>query len=108
SRWGRTRNLDERELRELEQALTLRLDEPHMRDLTRNAMQLAILLSLINTLGHSMPDARTALYDEYVKLFLNREAEKSEAVRRLRRLIVDVHRYVAWVLHTGVEGGNPQ
>jgi hypothetical protein len=63
-------------------------------------MQLAILLSLIQTRGRSLPDKRTALYDSYVELFFNREAEKSSVVRDHRDLLIDIHRYLAWVLHS--------
>ena len=62
-------------------------------------MQLAILLSLIQTRGGSLPDKRTALYDSYVELFFNREAEKSSVVRDCRDLLIDIHRYLAWILH---------
>jgi hypothetical protein len=62
-------------------------------------MQLAILLSLIQTRGGSLPDKRTALYDNYVELFFNRESEKSDVVRDHRDLLIDIHRYLAWVLH---------
>jgi hypothetical protein len=89
-------------------ALNTKLVQPHIRDLSRNAMQMAILLNLISTLGESLPDARTALYDEYMKLFLRREAEKNTIIAKHRTLIIDIHRYLAWVLQTGAEGENPQ
>jgi hypothetical protein len=69
-------------------------------------MQLAILLSLIHTRGTSLPDKRTALYDSYVELFFNREAEKSDIVRDNRDLLIDIHRYLAWLLHTEAELGS--
>lgn len=69
-------------------------------------MQLAILLSLILTRGPSLPDKRTALYDSYVELFFNRESEKSAIVRENRELLIDIHRYLAWLLHSESELGN--
>ncbi len=69
-------------------------------------MQLAILLSLIHTRGVSLPDKRTSLYDNYVELFFNREAEKSEIVRDNRDLLINLHRYLAWVLHSEAETKN--
>ncbi len=63
-------------------------------------MQLAILLSLIQTRGGSLPDKRTSLYDSYVDLFFNREAEKSTVVRDHRDLLLDIHRYLAWILQS--------
>jgi hypothetical protein len=66
-------------------------------------MQLAILLSLIHTRGASLPDKRTALYDNYIELFFNRESEKSLVVRDYRDLLINIHRYLGWLLHTEAE-----
>lgn len=105
-RWLRVRNIDPREAALFKRALKEKLDLPHLRDLARNPMQLAILLSLILTRGTSLPDKRTALYDNYIDLFFSREAEKSQVVREHRELLIDIHRYLAWVLHSESERGN--
>lgn len=105
-RWLRARNVDQREAAVFRKALKEKLDQPHLRDLARNPMQLAILLSLILTRGTSLPDKRTALYDNYIDLFFNRESEKSPIVRDHRELLIDIHRYLAWVLHSESERGN--
>ena len=105
-RWLRARNVDPREAAVFRKALKEKLDQPHLRDLARNPMQLAILLSLILTRGTSLPDKRTALYDNYIDLFFNRESEKSPIVRDHRELLIDIHRYLAWVLHSESERGN--
>ncbi|MFF2999564.1 NACHT domain-containing protein [Streptomyces sp. NPDC057950] len=106
SRWARSRRLKPKELANLRRVLNDKLDQPHMRDLARNPMQLAILLTVIHTRGSSLPDKRTALYDIYVELFLAREAEKSETVKLRQELLIDVHRYLAWVLHSEAETGS--
>lgn len=108
NKWLKARKLQERESSEVKRILREKLGQPHMRDLARNPMQLAILLSLIHTQGTSLPDKRTALYDSYVRLFFNREAEKSEIVRDNRDLLVDIHRYLAWLLHTEAEQASGQ
>jgi hypothetical protein len=105
-RWIRARKLDSRESSEFRSVLREKLDQPHLRDLARNPMQLAILLSLLLTRGSSLPDKRTALYDFYMDLFFSREAEKSPLVRDHRELLVDIHRYLAWLLHSESELGN--
>ncbi len=105
-RWLRMRNVEPREAAAFKRALKEKLDLPHLRDLARNPMQLAILLSLILTRGTSLPDKRTALYDNYIDLFLSREAEKSQIVREHRELLIDIHRYLAWLLHSESERGN--
>jgi len=105
-KWMNARRLNPRERGDVLRILKSKLDEPHLRDLARNPMQLAILLSLIHTRGSSLPDKRTALYDSYMELFFNRESEKSALVREHRDLLVDIHQYLAWILHSEAEVGN--
>ena len=61
-------------------------------------------MSLIHTRGTALPDKRTSLYDAYVDLFFSREAAKSAVVRNID-LLKDIHRYLAWVLHTAAKSG---
>ena len=103
-RWLRSREIDEDDARDVRQILDEKLDEPHLRDLARNPMQLAILLSLIHRRGVSLPDKRTALCDNYVEMFFDRESEKAAVVKENRYLLIRIHRYLAWVLHSGAEG----
>ena len=102
-RWLRSREIDETDARDVRQILDTKLDEPHLRDLARNPMQLAILLSLIHRRGISLPDKRTALYDNYVEIFFDRESEKAPVVKENRDLLIRIHRYLAWVLQAGAE-----
>ncbi len=104
-RWAKSRHLKPKETANLRKTLAEKLDQPHMRDLARNPMQLAILLTVIHTRGGSLPDKRTALYDIYVELFLAREAEKSEIVKKHQEVLIDLHRYLAWLLHSEAETG---
>lgn len=104
-RWLKARKLQGRESAEVRKILRDKLDQPHLRDLAKNPMQLAILLSLIHNRGESLPDKRTELYDNYVELFFSREAQKSPVVREYRDLLINIHRYLAWVLQTEVEEG---
>lgn len=99
-KWLKARRLEGKEASDVLKILKDKLDQPHLKELARNPMQLAILLSLIQTRGGSLPDKRTALYDTYVELFFNRESEKSTIVRDHRDLLIDIHRYLAWVLHS--------
>ena len=104
-RWIRAKRLDSRLSSEFRGILKERLGQPHLRDLARNPMQLAILLGLILTKGASLPDKRTALYDYYIDLFFSRESEKSLIVREHRDLLMDIHGYLAWVIHSEAEKG---
>jgi len=102
-KWMHARQLSHKEKADFRSVLKEKLDQPHMRDLARNPMQLAILLNLIQTRGLSLPDKRTSLYDSYMELFFSREAEKSPIVREHRDLLVELHRYLAWTLQTEAE-----
>ena len=104
-KWLRARRLDIKQAVEFRAVLKGKLDQPHLRDLARNPMQLAILLSLVLTRGASLPDKRTALYDYYIDLFFSREAEKSPTVREHRELLIDIHQFLAWLLHSEAELG---
>lgn len=102
-KWLIGRAAEPRERKEILSVLQEKLGQPHVRDLARNPMQLAILLALISVQGASLPDKRTALYDKYIDIFLNRESEKSVIVRDNRDILVQIHRYLAWLLHSEAE-----
>jgi hypothetical protein len=102
-RWGRSRKLTTEEQSETLNILTAKLDEPHMRDLAQNPMQLAILLSLIHTRGESLPDKRTQLYQGYIDLYFAREVSKSRLVKKNRDLLYGLHGHLGWLLHAGAE-----
>jgi hypothetical protein len=103
NKWMNAKKLDQRDRSEVKKILRDKLDQPHLKDLAKNPMQLTILLSLIYNRGSSLPDKRTALYDSYVDLFFNREAEKTPVVKKYRDLLLGVHKYLAWVLHSEAE-----
>jgi hypothetical protein len=103
NKWMKAKKLDQRDRSEVKKILRDKLDQPHLKDLAKNPMQLTILLSLIYNRGSSLPDKRTALYDSYVDLFFNREAEKTSIVKRHRDLLLGIHKYIAWVLHAEAE-----
>lgn len=104
-KWLKARRIYNREAAEVKSILKEKIDQPHLRELARNPMQLTILLSLIHSRGTSLPDKRTALYDSYMELFFSRESTKNEVVRDHRELLIDIHRYLAWTLHSEAELG---
>jgi len=102
-KWIKASRLNSREASELKRLVNEKLELPHLRDLAKSPMQLAIFISLLRTRGESLPNKRTALYDSYIELFFNRESEKSTTIRDHRDLIIDIHQYVAWMLHSEAE-----
>ena len=105
NKWIEAQGLSEEEGGQVSSTLNDKLTQPHIRDLAHNPMQLAILLHLIHVQGAALPEKRTSLYEEYMKLFFNREAEKSAVVRDHRELLLSIHGMLAWVLHTQAEDG---
>ena len=101
--WLQSREIDEDSANEVRHILNEKLNEPHLRELARNPMQLAILLSLIHRRGVSLPEKRTALYDNYVEMFFDRESEKAAVVKENRDLLIRIHRYLAWILQSEAE-----
>lgn len=104
--WIKASRLDDREAKELKRLVDEKIQMPHLRDLAKSPMQLAIFISLLRTRGESLPNKRTALYDSYIDLFFNRESEKNTTIRDNRDLIIDIHQYLAWVLHSEAEQYN--
>lgn len=102
-KWAKARNLEPSDLDMLLSVLEQKLKAPHMAELAKNTMQLSILLSLTHLRGSTLPDKRTELYDAYIDVFLNREAEKDRTVRENRELLVNIHRYLGYYLHARAE-----
>jgi hypothetical protein len=102
-KWVVARGLDGDESREVLSILRDKMELPHIRELTRNPMQLTILLSLIHQVGYSLPDQRTDLYRRYLELFLIREAEKTPSVKKHSAVLVSFIQHLAWVLQSQAE-----
>lgn len=102
-KWIRANKLDGKEAAEINRLVREKLEMPHLRDLAKSPMQLAIFISLLRTKGESLPNKRTALYDSYVTLLFDRESEKSTFIRDHRDLIIDIHQYLGWILHSEAE-----
>ncbi len=102
-KWIKASRLDSREAVNIKKLVNEKLEMPHLKDLTKSPMQLAIFISLLRTRGESLPNKRTALYDSYIELFFNRESEKNILIRENRELIIDIHQYLAWILHSEAE-----
>jgi hypothetical protein len=105
-RWSAQAGLDGERAERLKQTFTENVDEPHVRELASNPMQLAILLHLLHRRG-LLPQQRTQLYEQYVQTFLDREDAdgKEPLVQRERVLMEDVHAFLGWHLQSRAELG---
>lgn len=102
-KWVKASGLNDRETAEIKKLVEEKIKLPHLRDLAKSPMQLAIFISLLRTKGEALPNKRTALYDSYINLFFDRESEKSTIIRDNRDLIFDIHQFLAWILHSESE-----
>lgn len=102
-KWIKANKLENREGNEIKRLVEEKLQVSHLKELAKSPMQLAIFISLLRTRGESLPNKRTALYDSYIDLFFNRESEKNQTIRENRDLIIDIHKYLAWILHSEAE-----
>jgi hypothetical protein len=105
-RWCLVRRLPNKDAQDILDTLRERLSEPHIRELSKNPMQLSILLNLVRARGVALPDKRTSLYDAYVNTFFDREAEKSATIRKYGELLKEIHGYLAFELHCAAENEN--
>src|ERR1019366_841007 len=66
-------------------------------------MQLSVLLHLIRLKGEAFPDRRAELYREYFKTVIDRDVEKSPALRQNRDEIEALHEVIAFEIHMRAE-----
>lgn len=102
-KWVKANRLNSKDASEIKRLVNDKLKLPHLKELAKSPMQLAIFISLLRTKGESLPNKRTSLYDSYVELLFDRESEKSSMIRDNRDLIIDIHEYLGWILHSEAE-----
>lgn len=104
-KWAQSVNLSTEKQMQLLAAFEAEHDKPHVREVSSNPMQLAILCRLLER-RTVIPDQRTALYDEYISVFFDREFEKSDTIGQYRPTLAKIHAYLGWWMHTKAEGGD--
>lgn len=82
-----------------------RRGESHVAALSRNPMQLSVLLHFIRLKGQAFPDRRAELYREYFKVVIDRDVEKSVTFRQHRDVIEVLHQLIGFGLHMLSEAG---
>ena len=80
-----------------------RKDEPLVKPLIKNPMQLSVLLHFIRLKGDAFPDHRAELYKEYFQIVIDRDVEKSPALRESRKTIEALHQFLAYKIHSLTE-----
>lgn len=77
-----------------------RKEEPLVKPLIKNPMQLSVLLHFIRLKGDAFPDHRAELYKEYFQIVIDRDVEKSPALRESRKTIEALHQFLAYKIHS--------
>jgi hypothetical protein len=80
-----------------------RKGEPLVKPLIKNPMQLSVLLHFIRLKGDAFPDHRAELYKEYFQIVIDRDVEKSPALRESRKTIEALHQFLAYKIHSLTE-----
>ena len=102
-RWTAQSKLTTTEVDDLRSTFVESIAYPHVVELAGNPMQLAILLNLMQRRA-ILPEKRTALYDRYIEVFMDRES-KSGLVAAHKDVIVSFHKLLGWHIHTRIETG---
>lgn len=102
-RWTAQSKLTPAEVKDLRATFVESIAYPHVVELAGNPMQLAILLNLMQR-RTVLPERRTALYDRYIEVFMDRES-KSALVAANKDIIVAFHKLLGWHIHAGIEMG---
>ena len=87
----------------IEESFQVHRRETHVTALSRNPMQLAVLLHFIYLKGAAFPDHRASLYQNYFQVVLDRDVEKSPALGKVRELMVGLHAFLGFRLHGATE-----
>lgn len=102
-RWTAQSKLTSGEVDDLRSTFVESIAYPHVVELAGNPMQLAILLNLMQRRA-VLPEKRTALYDRYIEVFMDRES-KSAIVAANKDVIVSFHKLLGWHIHARIEVG---
>lgn len=102
-KWTSVHHIRGRKQRQLMKVFRDRSAHDHVAELAKNPMQLTILLFLVNRRGEGVPDARTAMYRQFMETLLDREVEKDQLVKDNVPLVYELTAYLGWLMQSGVE-----
>ncbi|OMC33851.1 hypothetical protein A5740_11190 [Mycobacterium sp. GA-1841] len=102
-KWTAVHHIRGSKQRRLTKVFRDRSAQDHVAELAKNPMQLTILLFLVNRRGEGVPDARTAMYTQFMDTLLDREVEKDQLVKDNIPLVHELTAYLGWLMQSGVE-----
>jgi hypothetical protein len=102
-RWLAAQLQGEEDRQIVKESFERRQNEPHVKALAKNPMQLSVLLHFIWLKGEAFPDRRAELYREYFRTVIDRDVEKSQALRKQRYIIEVLHQLLGYKIHSLTE-----
>jgi NACHT domain len=102
-RWLSVQLQDDDDRGTVKESFERRRNEPHVDALAKNPMQLSVLLHFIRLKGEAFPDRRAELYREYFRTVIDRDVEKSPALRQQRDIIEVLHQLLGYKIHSLTE-----
>lgn len=103
TRWLSVQIHENEESKRIRKSFERRQDEPHVKALARNPMQLSVLLQFIGLKGEAFPDRRAELYRDYFQIVIDRDVEKSPELRENRDIIEGLHAFLGYKIHALTE-----
>jgi hypothetical protein len=103
SRWISVQVRDPDDQQRVRASFERRRGEAHVQALVKNPMQLSVLLHFIRLKGEAFPDQRAELYRDYFQIVIDRDVEKSAALRKQRRTIEALHQFLGYKIHALTE-----
>jgi hypothetical protein len=103
NRWTAVQLTAKEERRRVRTSYNRRRNERHVEALSRNPMQLSVLLHFIKLKGEAFPDRRAELYRTYFETVIDRDVEKSAELRSERETVEALHRFLGFMLHARAE-----
>ena len=103
TRWLSVQIREDAERERIRESFERRQDEPHVKSLARNPMQLSVLLQFIELKGEAFPDRRAELYRDYFQIVIDRDIEKSPELRENRDVVEALHAFLGYKIHALTE-----
>ena len=103
TRWLSVQIREGEERERIRESFERRQNEPHVKALARNPMQLSVLLQFIELKGEAFPDRRAELYRDYFQIVIDRDVEKSPELRENRDIVEALHAFLGYRIHALTE-----
>lgn len=103
SQWLKAQGVEEEVIEQIGRTFEIRSQETHVSALSKNPMQLSVLLHFIRLKGAAFPSKRAELYREYFKVVIDRDVAKTPELAGRREIIELLHQFLGYKIHALTE-----